>query len=159
MSSVFMLIGIPGSGKTTYAKNILLKKYPSAVLISSDEVRNNNPSMEEKDIWVEIYRLCKENIEKNIDIIYDATNITPNVRHRFDDKLKEYNLKYEKVAYYFITNTNSCYERVIKRNTKENERFLPPEVVLSYGAKIIPPSIIEGFSDIFLIDNNSDLKG
>ncbi len=152
MSKVFMLIGIPGSGKTTYAKNVLQKKYPQAVLISSDEVRNKNPNMDEKLIWVEIYKLCKENLSMDKDIIYDATNITVNVRDRFDEKLKDFNLKYDKIAYYFPTKAKICYERVINRNNDKNERFLPPEVVLSYGNKIIPPSIVEGFKEIFVID-------
>ena len=33
MACVHMLIGIPGSGKSTYCNNVLIKKYPKANVI------------------------------------------------------------------------------------------------------------------------------
>lgn len=157
MATIHMLIGIPGSGKSTYCKNVLIKKYDKAVYISSDEVRNNNPSLKEEQIWPEIYRLCAQAINDNLDVIYDATNITPNVRERFKRKLSELNVKeYDMIAYYFLTNAKACYERVKIRNTLPNERYLPTEVVLSYSEKIIAPDIKEGFKKIITIDNSID---
>lgn len=155
MACLFMLIGIPGSGKSTYCNNVLLKKYPNAKLIASDIVRNENPHLKEEEIWPEIYRLCSSYLINGIDIIYDATNITPNVRKRFFDKLSELGAQdYEKIAYYFITNYTVCEKRVAIRNTLENERYLPVEVIKGYGEKIIAPSIEEGFKEIIVIDNN-----
>lgn len=155
MATVHMLIGIPGSGKSTYCNNVLIKKYPNAVFIASDIVRNNNPQMKEEEIWPEIYRLCSNALNSGLDIIYDATNITPTVRNRFWGKLAERNVtSYDKVAYYFITDPNKCMERVAIRNTLPNERYLPVEVIKGYGEKIIAPTIEEGFKEIIVIDNN-----
>ena len=155
MATIHMLIGIPGSGKSTYSKSTLTKKYDKAVYIASDKVRDDNPNLKEEEIWPEIYRLCVNALNNDLDIIYDATNITVNVRNRFKNKLKELNVKeYDMIAYYFPTNPNICYERVKIRNTLPNERFLPEDVVLSYGDKIIAPTIEEGFKEIVVIDNN-----
>ena len=101
MATVHMLIGIPGSGKSTYCNNVLIKKYPNAVFIASDIVRNNNPTMKEEEIWPEIYRLCSTSLLNGLDIIYDATNITPKVRKRLVTSLEPYNVKYDMIAYYF----------------------------------------------------------
>lgn len=158
MAIVHMLIGIPGSGKSTFYKNTLSKQYPNAVLISSDKVRNDNPSLKEEDIWPEIYKLCVNSLNNDIDIIYDATNITLNVRNRFKTKLLELNVKpYEMIAYFFTTKKEICYERVKIRNTLPNERYLPEEVVLSYGDKIIKPTLQEGFKDIVIVNNDKHL--
>ena len=158
MATVHMLIGIPGSGKSTYYKNTLSKQYPNAILIASDKVRDNNPSLKEEEIWPEIYRLCVESLNNDIDIIYDATNITPNVRNRFKNNLAIRNVKeYDMVAYFFTTKKEICYERVKLRNTLPNERYLPEEVVLSYGDKIIKPTLDEGFKDIIIINNDLHL--
>ena len=155
MACVHMLIGIPGSGKSTYCNNVLIKKYPKAVFIASDIVRNNNPTMKEEQIWPEIYRLCSEALNNNLDIIYDATNITPNVRNRFFNKLHELGVSnFEKMAYFFVTDPEKCMERVERRNQMPNERYLPVDVIKGYGEKIIAPTIEEGFKEIIVIDNN-----
>lgn len=155
MATVHMLVGIPGSGKSTYCNNVLIKKYPNAVFIASDIVRNNNPTMKEEEIWPEIYRLCSVSLLSGQDIIYDATNITPTVRNRFWNKLAEKGVtEYEKIAYYFITDPDKCVERVAIRNTMPNERFLPLDVIKGYGEKIIAPTLEEGFKEIVVIDNN-----
>lgn len=157
MPYVHMLIGIPGSGKSTYCNNVLIKKYPEAIFIASDIVRNNNPTFKEDQIWPEIYRLCSEALKNNLDIIYDATNITPNVRNRFFNKLIEMGVpQFEKMAYYFITDPDKCVERVKKRNEMPNERYLPVDVIKGYGEKIIAPTLEEGFKRIFIIDNNKN---
>ena len=155
MACVHMLIGIPGSGKSTYCNNVLIKKYPKAVFIASDIVRNNNPTFKEEQIWPEIYRLCSEALNNNLDIIYDATNITPNVRNRFFGKLHDLGVKsFDKIAYFFTTDPEKCMERVEKRNKMPNERYLPVDVIKGYGEKIIAPTLEEGFKRIFIIDNN-----
>lgn len=158
MATLHMLIGIPGSGKSTYCRNYLSKKYPEATIIASDIVRNNNPDLKEEEIWPEIYRLCATSLKRGEDIIYDATNITPNVRNRFFNKLAEHNaVDYEKIAYYFTTDPKVCEKRVNIRNTLPNERFLPVDVIAGYGERIIAPSLEEGFKEIIVINNDEEV--
>ena len=151
MSKFIMLIGIPGSGKTTYS-NELAVKY-NAKVISTDRVRQTYVGIAESEVFPTVYRLCSEELKNGSNVILDATHITPKVRKRTFDSLEQFGVTYEKVAYYFDTPVEVCLERVEKRNQDPNELFLPLEVIESYGKNIIPPTKEEGFEEIFIIKN------
>ena len=118
---VHFLIGIQGSGKTTFSKE--LAKKLNCEIISTDGLRNAHPDWAESMIWPEVYRLIAEALKQDIDIIYDATNITPKVRNRFKEELLKHNVEIKMGAYYFNTPWEICQKRVIKRNSEPNERF------------------------------------
>lgn len=149
MAKIIMLIGIPGSGKTTYSKD-LAKEY-NAEVISSDRVRQTYIGIEEKDVFPTVYKLTVEELKEGRNVILDATHITPKVRKRSFDALDAYGISYEKVAIYVDTPVEECIKRVEKRNQDPNELFLPLEVIESYGKNIIPPTEEEGFVEIRII--------
>ena len=72
MATLHMLVGIPGSGKSTYTRNHLTKKYHDAVVIASDIVRTNNPHLKEEEIWPEIYRLLT-NLSLTLGVMFVAS--------------------------------------------------------------------------------------
>lgn len=143
MATVHMLIGIPGCGKTTFAKQ--LQKEINCEIVSTDIVRTLHNDWQEEAIWPEVYRLSYTILKSNKDMIFDATNITPKVRKRFIDNVKEYEVNFDVGAYYFTTPVNECIKRVNIRNDLPNERYLPIDVISSYGEKLIIPTIEEGF--------------
>lgn len=150
MAKVHMMVGIPGSGKSTYSKKLHQEcGYP---IVSTDVVRTLHPDWDESLIWPEVYRLCAEYLSNNQDIIYDATNITPKVRNRFCDEVNKIYFNYERIAYYFDVPAEICMQRVDKRNKIPGELFLPIEVIASYGEKIIKPTLEEGFLEIINIE-------
>ena len=93
MAKLIMLIGIPGSGKTTYSKE--LKEKYDAKVISTDKVRQTFKDIEEKDVFPTVYRLSIEELKNGRNVILDATHITPKVRKRSFDALDEYGVAYE----------------------------------------------------------------
>lgn len=151
---IHMLIGIQGSGKTTFA-NELCKKL-NCDIISTDLLRKEGVS--ENDVWKTVYQRCTDALNNNIDAIYDATNITPKVRKRFIDEIIKLGGNPLIGAYYFITDVNKCYERVKIRNTMANELYLPEEVVFSYHSKLIEPTLEEGFVFIKKIDDGKEVE-
>ena len=145
-----MLIGIQGSGKSTYA--YVMSEEKNIPVISSDKTRDENPTMKEELIFPELYKRCAELIKENKDFIYDATNITPKVRKRFFDNMSEYGLKdYTVEAHYFVPDVELSKERISRRNQNPNERYLPIEVVDDYAKNFIAPTLEEGFSKIVKI--------
>lgn len=143
MVTIHMLVGIPASGKTTYAKK--LAKELNIPIVSTDEIRNLNPNASEDKIWPLVYEECGRLLVSGQDFIFDATNITPTVRDRFKQKMNNYSTDYQIGTYYFNTDPTVCYNRAIIRNKMPNERYIPPEVILSYGEKVIEPTEEEGF--------------
>lgn len=143
-----MLIGIPGSGKTTYSTFLSIEY--NAKVISTDKVRQTYVGIKEEDVFPTVYRLCIEELQNQRNVILDATHITPKVRKRSFDALDSFNVSYEKVAIYIDTPVEMCARRVEKRNQDPNELFLPVEVVYSYGKNIVPPSK-EEFDEIHII--------
>lgn len=149
MATVHMMVGIPGSGKTTFSKKLQSKyNYP---IISTDIVRMNHPNWNEIEVREEVHRLSAEYLSKGADIIYDATNVTPRVRKRFRDEVEKFFTGFEVKAYYFQTDINTCIERVKRRNLLDNELFLPIEVITSYSLQIIEPTCEENISEIIII--------
>ena len=81
MTNGFMLIGIPGAGKSTYARK-LASKYGYKIL-SNDDIRDNITAemklKEQKLGWrytqLLIRRKIKEYAVNNIDFVVDGTNV------------------------------------------------------------------------------------
>ncbi len=154
---VHMLIGIQGSGKSTYA--LELSKKLNCEIVSTDRVRIDNPDLPETAIWPEVYKRCSDALKGNRDVIYDATNITPRVRKRFVDNVTSLGAKVKMGAYFFDTPVDLCAARVEKRNKEATQPELPIPVVYSYAASIIYPTLDEGFEFIKRIVNGIEVTG
>jgi len=160
MNKIHMMIGIQGSGKTTYSRN--LSKELNIPIISSDGLRDERPDIDPTKIWPTLYDLCRDTLNKNSDFIFDATNITPFVRHKLWEELESRgidNTKFEVIAYYFIPNLEISKERVIKRNEDPKERFLPVDVISDYLDKMVEPTLDEGFIKIIKINCYGVIEG
>ena len=79
-SKLIILCGIPGSGKTTYAKNYIERNL-NAIHLSSDAIRKElygdeniqgNPS----DVFSLMQKRAIESLNNGYKVLYDATNIT-----------------------------------------------------------------------------------
>ena len=159
MATLYMLMGIPGSGKSTYAKNILIPHHKDAVYIASDVVRDLHPDIKEDNIWDVIYDMLSSSLKEGKDVIYDATNFNRFYRDKNKEELKKRNVtNFELVGYFFTTDRDVCIERVKIRNHLPTERFLPTDVIASYQDRLEFPTYDEGFKEIHVIDNTKENK-
>lgn len=79
MRTHHILIGPPGSGKTTLAL-ALQQLLPHSEVISTDAIRNDlygNPTIQGNwpEIFAQVQRQCEETIAGGKTIVYDATNV------------------------------------------------------------------------------------
>lgn len=143
---VHLLVGIQGSGKSTFAND--LSKRLSCKIVSTDEIRKSNPNINEKDVWPTVYKALADALIEGKEVIFDATSISKKVRRRFFDEVSKYGATVEAIAYYLKTDVDVCVSRVEKRNKGVNEIFIPLEVIYSYNEKLEIPTISEGFKEI-----------
>ena len=151
---LFMPIGLPGAGKSTYAKK--LAEENNAVILSSDSLRQElygdmNDQEHNAEVFAELHRRCKELLIKQVNIIYDATSLNQKKRTAFLNELK--NIDCYKKAIVFATPYELCLENNLKR-----DRQVPNEVIKRMRENFHFPLYNEGFDEIEFVWNMGDMK-
>ena len=90
MKSINFMVGLPGSGKSTYAK--LLAKELDGIVVSSDGIRAEWYGSEEilgdaGKIFREVEKRCREALERGQSVVMDATNLNAKKRKAFLEKM------------------------------------------------------------------------
>lgn len=150
MNTIHLMVGIQGSGKSTFAKRLASEK--QIQIISTDNIRQTYPEIPEQDIWPLAYRLCAKELKQGKDVIFDATSITPGVRARLKEQVQLYCDAFYVGCYFFFPDVALCKERVQIRNQMQGEHYLPIEVVEQFYNRLIPPTLDEGFVFIKTLD-------
>lgn len=141
-----MLIGVPGSGKSTKAKE-LADEY-NALIFSSDAYRvklcgNESDQTKNDAVFKLLYADLKKALESGSSCILDATNISFKSRSRTLEYFSK--VKCERIAYVINTPVEQC---IIQ--DKNRERVVGESVLQSYFARFDFPQRFEGFDDIKL---------
>ena len=148
---VYMLIGVPGSGKSTWVANQEWAK--DIPVVSSDKFIDEHAAKEGKtynDVFADYVKIatrlmdnqvliCKAN---NTDIIWDQTNTSAKSRKAKLDKLDGY----EKIAVYFPTPEK---EELDNRLAQRVGKHIPSNVMSSMIANLEVPTEEEGFNEIW----------
>lgn len=144
MTYLIVMVGIQGSGKSTKAKEIA--KSLDAVVLSSDEIRKDNPSLDNGQVFAYLYAQMNIYLEQGKSVIIDATNTTLKARQGIFNCLK---VKPDwTIAYVMNTNEWECRERVEKRNTDPNEHYVSLDVLYRYVCNFQIPVEGEGFDQV-----------
>ena len=76
MAKFIMLAGLPGSGKSTYAEELVRKE--GFVVHSSDKIREElgdvNDQSKNEQVFTILHKRIKEDLRSGKNVIYDATN-------------------------------------------------------------------------------------
>jgi predicted kinase len=151
---LYMLIGVPGSGKSTWIANQDWTK--DIPVVSSDKFIDEHAAKEGKT-YNEVFEdyikiathlmenqllICKAN---NTDIIWDQTNTSVKSRKAKLAKLEGY----EKIAVVFRTPEK---EELDKRLAQRVGKHIPANVMESMIANLQEPTEEEGFKEIWYAD-------
>jgi predicted kinase len=146
-----MLIGPPGSGKTTLARQMHQAILNSSV-ISTDQIRKDLYGDEtHQGQWVEIeaaiHQHVKNALELDQSIIYDATNAKRLWRMGLLRSLADLNLTW--VGWHLTTPLDTCQ----KWNAQRDRAVPAPVIEQMYAAlQQFPPQPAEGFAAVSNID-------
>jgi predicted kinase len=154
MPRLFMLIGVPGSGKSTWIRS----RSHDAVVASTDdkieaaaaaqgltysevfdaEIKAANAAMRED---------VKQAVKDKRDIIWDQTNLTAKSRR---GKLGQVPKSYQKIALFFPTPDG---EELQRRLDARAGKHIPAHVIQSMIATLEEPTPGEGFDEIYVVPN------
>lgn len=147
-----MLVGCPGSGKTSYARELL--EYlgsdfeDSIELISTDDIRSeltgdSNNQTENRRVFDAVYSLIGHALKRNKSVIYDATNTISKHRNNILGIVNKYNVA--KVCVIMDTPLIEC----LMNNNKRDRKIPSSTIEKMYISSIAnPPTTKEGFDVI-----------
>ena len=148
-SKVIVMIGAPGSGKSTFAKK-LWQDNPTFKYLSSDSMRAEFGSGEEDQsvthvVFATLKRRLDHCLRRNESVIVDATSMNAKDRKDYINAAKQFNAKV--IAYACICDKQTLLERNQKRGAGGG-RNVPEFVIDKMIAKYQAPTSQEGFDEI-----------
>jgi predicted kinase len=149
---LIVLVGLPGSGKSTWvAEN-------SLTALSSDHVRellldDATAQSANADVFRHLRALVRSRLRLRREItVVDATNLTPNERRVWIRIASEF--KAESEAVWFDVSLEEC-----KRRNRERARVVPDEAMERLAAKFSPPQLSEGFARVEVVRERTRSTG
>ena len=159
---LWLMVGIPGSGKSTWIQNHENCFAKDHAIISRDKIRfsllqeNDDYFSKEKEVWTQYVAEIKESLKFNTDTILDATHLNEASRGKVLNSLKNYLNDVEINAIVI----NSGLQTAIKQNNmREGREFVPISAIRRMNSSMTIPSIIEGFDNIYIYNNNNSSNG
>ena len=155
---MIMMVGIPGSGKTTLAEHLFVNESgllavsadsrpeKAPIIHSSDDLREEmfgdvNHQSDNNELFIELHKRIKDDLRSGKNVVYDATNINKKMRISFLNELKHIDCR--KVCIAVMTPYESCIE-----NNNKRDRSVPERVIRKMYRNWQPPHFHEGFNEI-----------
>lgn len=155
MTNFLMLVGLAGSGKSHFAKQLLEDNSGKPViLLSSDEIRKELYGKEEiqgdpKEVFKIMLERTKKSLDLGVSVIYDATNINRKKRKGLLTQLPK---SVTKTVFYIHTPINKVYDQNDSR-----ERKVPPTIINNMYKNLHVPIESEGWDNIEIVVHDSIL--
>ena len=141
---IVVLVGLPGSGKSTYVQRV------DGEALSSDAIRKLLAGDEtDQTIHVQVFQTMRHLLEQRLAIgrhvtYIDATNLTPEERRPYIEIGRAHGCEMD--AVFFDVPLEVCRDRNARRS-----RVVPEEALEKMAAKLVPPAREEGFDNVVVI--------
>lgn len=152
INKLYVMVGISGSGKSTFIENFL-KSNPNVVVHSSDKLRAVlGKGEEDQTVTPQVFSTIKYNLNRDLaagkDVMIDATSLNPRERKDYILTGKRYSAKI--IAYVLERDKATLMKNQAKRKSSGG-REVPEFVIDKMIAKYVRPSTSEGFDEVILV--------
>lgn len=144
MQKFIMMCGLPGSGKSTYAKKNFVGE--NIIYLSSDELREEllndiNNQEENNKVFEEMERRTISALKSGKSVVYDACNTSYKKRMHLLKQINRYNAR--KICIVVYADIEDCYER-----NSHREREVPHTSIDKMLKSFYFPQYFEGWDEI-----------
>lgn len=141
---LYVMVGIPSSGKTTWAR----KNLKHCVYVATDDIRvelfgNAAFTTHHWKVFDIAYQRVVDALRAGKDVVYDATNIRPKERLMILRHVARQGIKCEAIAVVRDVTPEKAIEM-----QKGRPRKVPDPVIRQFHGMFVPPSPREGFTSI-----------
>ena len=156
MTKVFVLVGLPGCGKSTWAQQNKGHYQMFDVVLSSDEYRqkllgDENNQLNNELVFSTLYKDAIQYLKEGKSICIDATNITRKARRGILNRIKENHIECEKIAVVFEVEPKIVFSQNLSR-----DRVVPGQVIHKMMCNFEIPFYGEGFDTINIVYHRSN---
>lgn len=153
MPTLYYLVGLPASGKSTYARE--LEESKGIVRLSSDDLREElfgSRTCQDKNnvLFEEMNKRTRNILKQGKDVIYDATNINSKKRKNF---IKQMPNNVIKKCIFFVEDRHNLDLRDLHRDTTVGY-----DVIERMYKTLQIPMEHEGWDSIEIITTNANMK-
>ena len=158
MSKLYIMIGLPGSGKDFISKQIVnrmsIDEKEKIKILSSDDLRIELFGFEDQThndiVFQKMNQRCKEYLSDGLDVIYNATNLNKKRRMSLISNMKKY---YDEVyAILCLCSIGTIYER----NFVRFERHIPEDKIFQMFKTMDIPLVDENYNKVYFINTDSN---
>lgn len=152
----FMMVGLPGSGKSWYAEN----KLSNVVIHSSDAIREEllgdvSDQSQQDLVFQTLHDRVICGLRSGMNVVYDATNTNYKRRRAFLQQVKALCIPSLQTVCIFMA---TPYSKCLENNTNRN-RTVPESVIHRMYQKIDIPMKAEGWDSILIANVEPSIGG
>lgn len=156
MKNLWILVGCPASGKSTWTKRLK----GSVTIVSRDDIRfnlvkeNEYYFSKEKQVFNKFINDAEAAFNAGVqNVVLDATHVSVASRRKTLNTIAARNIKANIIAVYFETTVDGCLKRnELRAGTRS---FVPESAIRNMHSQLTKPTLDEGFNHIIIerIDN------
>lgn len=162
MQRIFVMSGMPGIGKSTWAKRFMEISNAEIDYVSRDEVRFELVSVEEeyfskeKIVFANFIHKVNESIAAGHDVIVDATHLNKASRNKL---LRNLAFNHDNTALILVLMPFNLNLAIARNEKRKGTRAYVPESSLRRMARAIDkPTAAEGFNEIWHVNEYGNVK-
>ena len=158
MGNLYVMIGIPGSGKSTFCKKFI-ENNETIKWISRDEIRfsmlkpKDDYFSKEDEVYEEYIRQINNALEDGFDVIADASQVSYNSRKKLLRRIDKDNID-KLIAVYKKNDLTECIRR---NDAREGRACVPHEVIRQMYGSLMLPGEMEGFNQLWIVIDEKNI--